>query len=66
VTSYDDDRYEGTSEQSFAAAAAAAVSSFEEQNGRKGMTTFKVEEMYVVAEHNPIHEYKVFLRPSSP
>jgi hypothetical protein len=30
------------------------------------MTTFKVEEMYVVAEHNPIHEYKVFLRPSSP
>ena len=62
----DDDRYEGTSDESFAAAAAHAVRQFEEQNGRKGMTTFKVEEMYVVAEHNPIHEYKVFLRPGSP
>jgi flavin-binding protein dodecin len=66
VTTYDDDKYEGTSKESFAAAAAAAVKKFEEQNSPQGMTTFKVEEMYVVAEHNPIHEYKVFLRPGSP
>jgi hypothetical protein len=66
VTTYGDDKYEGRSDASFAAAAAHAVKKFEEENGRQGMTTFKVEEMYVVAEHNPIHEYIVFLRPSSP
>lgn len=63
MTTYGDDKYEGKSKESFAAAAADAVKKFEEQNSPMGMTTFKVEELYVVAEHNPIHEYIVYLRP---
>jgi flavin-binding protein dodecin len=56
------DVHEGRSPESFAAAATDAVRQYETQHGSDDLVTFKVEEMYVRAKHNPIHEYIVYLR----
>jgi flavin-binding protein dodecin len=56
-------RHKGSSPESFAAAAEAAVADYESEHGVSDeLVTFKVEEMYVRAKHNPIHEYIVMLK----
>lgn len=59
------DTYMGISEDGFRAATEAAV---EEYEGRHGIpdepVTLKVVEMYVTV-HNPIHDYRVVLGPTS-
>jgi len=59
----DGDRFPGSSPQSFAAAAQNAVSEYEKRYGVPDEPQkFKVDEWYVMAAHNPIHEYIVILR----
>jgi flavin-binding protein dodecin len=54
--------HRGMSRDSFAAAAQNAVAEYESEHGVSDeLVTFKVEEMYVKAKHNPIHEYIVIL-----
>lgn len=60
-----DDQYEGSSPNSFAAAAQDAVGQFEKRHGvQDEPVTFRVVDMYVVAQHNPVHDYRIILRPS--
>ena len=59
----EDEKFRGSSPESFAAAAQNAVADYEQKYGvADEPQTFKVEEMFVVAQHNPIHEYIVMLR----
>ena len=57
------DLHKGSSPESFGGAANAAVKDYEMRHGPPDEPIlFKVEEMHVVATHNPIHEYRVTLR----
>lgn len=59
------DTHKGSSPESFAAAANAAVKDYEREHGvADDHVTFKVDAMYVRAKHNPIHEYIVLLSRS--
>jgi hypothetical protein len=59
------DTYLGISEDGFLAATQAAVEEYEDRNGIPDEpVTLKVVDMYVTV-HNPIHDYRVLLGPSS-
>jgi hypothetical protein len=60
------DTYLGISDDGFKAATQAAVDDYEERHGGPPAepVRLKVLEMYVTV-HNPIHDYRVVLGPSS-
>jgi len=59
------DTYLGISEDGFRSATEKAVEDYEDRNGIPDEpVTLKVVEMYVTV-HNPIHDYRVVLGPST-